>query len=40
MYPYGSRWILLFSKNTTFHRCRVTAFLVDETYVRAGEYDA
>ena len=34
------KWIQLFGKNTLFHRRRVTAFLVDETYIRIGRYEA
>ncbi|MEM3637560.1 MAG: hypothetical protein QXX17_05725 [Conexivisphaerales archaeon] len=32
--------IQLFGRNAIFHRRRVTAFLVDETYIRIGEYEA
>lgn len=34
------KWVQILGKDAVICRCRVTAFLVDETYVRAGEYDA
>jgi len=33
------KWIQLFGKNALFHK-RVTAFLIDETYIRIGKYEA
>ena len=32
-------WVQLFGRSTVFHRRRVTAFLVDETYIRVGRYE-
>ncbi|MDG6933786.1 MAG: hypothetical protein JRN68_03725 [Nitrososphaerota archaeon] len=34
------KWIQLFGRDTVFHRRRVTAFLVDDTYVRIGTNEA
>ena len=34
------KWIQLFGKDTLFRRRRVTAFLVDETHIRIGRYEA
>jgi transposase-like protein len=39
MYQSGSEWVQLFGKNTLFHK-RVTAFLIDETYIRIGGCEA
>jgi len=39
MYQSGSEWVQLFGKNTLFHK-RVTAFLIDETYIRIDKYEA
>jgi transposase-like protein len=33
------KWIQLFGKNALFHK-RVIAFLIDETYIRIGRYEA
>ena len=34
------KWMWLFGTDTAFHRKRVAAFLVDETYVRIGRCEA
>ena len=34
------KWIQLFGKNALFYRRRVTAFIIDKTYIRIGGCEA
>jgi len=40
IYQSGSGYSCSVRKNALFHRRRVTAFLIDETYIRIGKYEA